>query len=325
MIEWYPLKLEPQLKGKVWGGRWLVENLGRPAKEEEREGESWEAFSGSVVTNGTWKGETLGELYDQYRTELGGEVAKSYPEFPLLVKFIDARENLSVQVHPDDTLARKLENYRSGKSEMWYVVAAEPEAHILYGLNDKATSLEQLSEALKQGTLLEYVSNVPIKAGDVVYLPARTIHALCGGIVVYELQQESDITYRLYDWGRQSREIHHEKGLQTINLGAHNLKVRQPTPIKQNGFASVDLVECSYFTSELVEVSDQLERIGEGRSFTLLTSLSGEGTIVSPSGTFATEAIHKGDTFLLPSQLTYTLKTNNTNEPLRVIMAQANV
>ncbi|MEI6046723.1 MAG: type I phosphomannose isomerase catalytic subunit, partial [Chloroflexota bacterium] len=295
-----------------------------------RIGESWEAFSGSLVTNGTWQGHSLGLLYDEYPLELAGEISKSHAEFPLLVKFIDARENLSVQVHPDDALARTLENYRSGKSEMWYVMEAEPEAHILYGLNDKVTSLEQLSEALKQGTLLEYVSSIPIKAGDVVYLPSRTIHALCQGVVVYELQQESDITYRLYDWGRQGREIHHEKGLQAINLETHNLKVSHPAPLQHEGFASVTLVECPYFTNELVEISDQLksseraEGTDKGRSFTLLTVLSGAGAIVSPSNAFAAEAIHKGDTFLLPANLSYTLKASTTPEPLRVILAQAN-
>src|SRR5438105_2473229 len=107
MIQKYPLRLKPRLVEKVWGGRWLTEKLGRPTKEGELLGESWEAFSGSVIENGAWKGQTLGELYNEYGLELGGEVARHYPNFPLLVKFIDARENLSVQVHPDDALAQK--------------------------------------------------------------------------------------------------------------------------------------------------------------------------------------------------------------------------
>ncbi len=319
----YPLKLEPQLKEKVWGGNWLAEELGRPAKEGEALGESWEAFSGSVITNGEWKGRKLGELYEKYGAELGGAAAKNYPEFPLLVKFIDARENLSVQVHPDDALAQKLENYRSGKSEMWYIMAAEPGARILYSLNDKATAVEQIGQALKDGTILDYLSSVPVKEGDIVYLPSRTVHALCEGIVVYELQQESDITYRLYDWGRTGREIHIEKGLQAINLEARNFKVTHPTPQSHNGATSVELVDCPYFTCQLVEVTEASEQMGDGRSFTLLSTLSGKGKITSSQYAFADETIAKGDTVLLPGGLSYILKAENEQEALKVIVAQA--
>lgn len=322
MTKIYPLKLEPQLKEKVWGGNWLVEQLGRIGGKDAPLGESWEAFSGSLITNGEWQGQTLGSLYQAHRDEIGGEVANTYPEFPLLVKFIDARENLSVQVHPDDALAQKLENYRFGKSEMWYIVAAEPQARILYSLNDKATSVEELGQALKNETLLDYINSVPVKTGDVVYLPSRTIHALCEGIVVYELQQESDITYRLYDWGRQGREIHHEKGLQAISLESRNLQVMHPQAENHEDFAFTELVSCPYFSCELLEVFDQVEV--EGDSFTLLTALSGSGKISSPTGEFEVENIGSGDTFLLPSSLSYLLQTTDSNQSLRVITAQAN-
>lgn len=323
MVKLYPLRLEAQLKEKVWGGHWLAEELGRPSEKGALLGESWEAFSGSVILNGEWQGRTLGELYQEFQAEVGGEVAKAYPEFPLLVKFIEARENLSVQVHPNDQKAQQLENYRSGKTEMWYVIAAEPGAYILYGLNDKASSLDELDQALRNEKIVDYMNRVEVKKGDVVYLPSGTVHALCAGVVVYELQQESDITYRLYDWGRQGREIHVEKGLQVINLEARNLEISHPQPHKHNGRSEAALVDCPYFYDELLEVSDQSDFPATGKSFSLLSSLSGAGTIYSGDGEFEPETIQTGDTFLIPARLSFSLKTDNQTEPLRVILAQA--
>lgn len=321
MEKFYPLKLEPQLKEKVWGGRWLVEQLGRNAGIDARLGESWEAFSGSQITNGAWKNRTLGELYNEYGSQLAGKVAAVYPQFPLLVKFIDARENLSVQVHPDDALAQKLENYPFGKSEMWYVMAAEPEARILYSLNDKAASLDELGEALQNERIVEYVQSVAVQAGDVVYLPARTVHALCEGIVVYELQQESDITYRLYDWGRTGREIHHAKGLQAISLEQRNLQVQHPQLQTHNGYAAASLLETPFFTCELLEIKAAGSRPSQPDSFTLVSVLEGGGQVVANNNQFETEPLATGDTYFLPCNLEYTLQA--TNGPLKVILGQA--
>lgn len=323
MEKFYPLKLEPQLKEKVWGGRWLVEQLGREADSDTKLGESWEAFSGSVIANGAWKGRTLGELYNQYRDQIAGKVATRYPQFPLLVKFIDARENLSVQVHPDDALAQQLENYPFGKSEMWYVMAAEPEARILYSLNDKASSIDELGEALQNERIVEYVQSISVQAGDVVYLPARTVHALCEGIVVYELQQESDITYRLYDWGRTGREIHHAKGLQAISLEQRNLQIQHPQLQKANGYAQATLLETPFFTCELLEVTDTGTRPAQTDSFTLISVLEGSGRIVSSDNQFETAPLAVGDTYFLPCTLQYKLQANSG--PLKVILGQARV
>jgi len=317
-MELYPLKFTPKLVEKVWGGHWLAEHLGRKASDEgELLGESWETFSGSTVTNGSLAGRKLGDLYQENGPALAGEIARKYPQFPLLVKFIDARENLSVQVHPNDALAQKLENYRFGKSEMWYIVQAEAGARILYGLSDKATSLDQIGAAFKSEAILPYLKSMPVQAGDIVYLPSGTVHALCEGIVVYELQQESDITYRLYDWGRQGREMHYEKGLQAINLEARNLTISHPTPAAQG---SVTLVECPYFSCELLEISDQLERPANNQSFTLLTTLSGAGRIVSPTNSFSPETLGAGDSLLIPASLPYLLKAD---QPLRILAGQA--
>ncbi len=324
MTNFYPLRLEPQLKEKVWGGRWLIEQLGRAGDMNANWGESWEAFSGSVVANGAWQGQTLGELYTVYGQTLAGTVAQNYPQFPLLVKFLDARENLSVQVHPDDELAQKLENYRFGKSEMWYVMAAEPGARILYSLNDKANSQAELAIALKNGSILEYINSVPVQAGDVVNLPSRTVHALGEGIVVYELQQESDITYRLHDWGRTGREIHHEKCLQTINLASRNLQVTHPKPLKTEvGAAYFGVAASQYFECNLLEITGETSWSAAGRSFGLLSVLGGTGLLTTPDNGFEQEILGLGDTFLLPAHLSYVFKATGSAEPLRLIMATA--
>lgn len=324
MNKFYPLRLKPQLVEKVWGGRWLIDNLARPGQAESRLGESWEIFSGSSVTNGAWQGKTLGELYQEYGAAFGGAVSAKYPQFPLLVKFIDARENLSVQVHPDDKLAQALENYPFGKSEMWYIMAAEPGARILYGLNEQIASVAELRTALEKGTIEEYIASVPVKAGDVVYLPAGTVHALCAGIVVYELQQESDITYRLYDWGRQGREIHVDKGLQAIKLEARNLKITHPPLAPFDGYNSTVVVNSPYFSCEVLEVANNVVRAADDQSFVLISGISGSGRISSPNGTFTDETITAGDSFFIPANLSYHLITGNANEPLRLIIGRAN-
>jgi mannose-6-phosphate isomerase len=239
MLELYPLRLEPYVKEVVWGGRWLADELNRSGKPDAPLGESWEAYSESVITNGTHTGRKLGELFTQYGADFAGERAMSYPKFPLLVKFIDARQNLSVQIHPNDEQAQTLENYPFGKTEFWYIIQAEPDAAIHYSLNERARSPEILREAIANQTLTAYTQVSPVRAGDVVFIPAGTVHALTKGIVVYELQQDSDITYRLYDWGRTDRPIHIDKGLEVVNFTYKNLPITHPAPARRLSSASI--------------------------------------------------------------------------------------
>lgn len=319
MNELYPLRLEPQVKEVVWGGRWLADELGRSGPDGARLGESWEAYSGSVVANGPLAGRKLGDLFYQYGALLVGQAAMPYPKFPLLVKFIDAHDNLSVQVHPDDALAQQLEKYPFGKTEFWYVVAAEPGAEICYGLNDAAQTREQLAEAIRQQDLLRYISKAALREGDVVYLPAGTVHALTKGIVVYELQQDSDITYRLYDWGRTGREIHIEKGLQAINFEYKNMKVQHPALVATGDYDSARLVESPYFVAELWQVQKEAELKAVADSFTLLSVLNGAGQLSSPSQEFDQEELHKGDTVLVPANFDFTLTNSDESTPLKAI------
>ncbi len=319
MSDLYPLRLEPQVKEVVWGGRWLAEVLGRPGPDGARLGESWEAYSGSIVTNGPLAGRQLGELFSQYGAELAGPAAMLYPKFPLLVKFIDAHDNLSVQVHPTDKLAQALENYPFGKTEFWYVVQAEPGAEICFGLNSADYTREQLAEAIREGDLLRYINRAAVQEGDVVFLPAGTVHALTKGIVVYELQQDSDITYRLYDWGRVGRPIHIEKGLEAINLSFANPQVIHPELIAKAGYAQTRLVECPYFTADLWHIHDRAALQAADDSFTLLSVLAGSGTLSSATDSFETQALQPGNTILLPAGLDYTLNADSNNNPLKVI------
>lgn len=312
----YPLRLKPKVKEVVWGGRWLADELHRPSQPDATLGESWEAYSASEITNGPWAGHTLGDLFTAYGAKLMGGKAAACPKFPLLVKFIDAHENLSIQVHPDDALAQKLEDYPYGKTEFWYVIAAAPGAEIVYGLNDAAENKEQLQSAMQSGELLKYCARVPVMAGDVVYIPARTVHALTEGVIVYELQQDCDITYRLYDWGRTGRELHIEKGLQAIDLSQINLKTTHPGLEESGtaGLSTVELIASEYFRSELIKVEGECSFMVNANSFALLSVLEGGGHIMSVvEGDFTSEPIAKGDTIFLPVALAYKIASENSS------------
>lgn len=315
----YPLRLEPQVKEIVWGGSWLAEELGRTTDTSIKLGESWEAYSGTTVANGPLAGRKLGDLFNEDATGYFGAKSQNYPKFPLLVKFIDARDNLSVQVHPDNFLAQELENYPFGKTEFWYVMRAQPGAEICYGLNETAQHLGQLEKALNEKDLLRYLHRAPVREGDVVYLPAGTVHALTKGIVVYELQQDTDITYRLYDWGRVGREIHIEKGLKAIKMDNPNPKVIHPDLEPKTGYASARLVESEFFMADLYTVTDRAELQARPDSFTLLSVLEGSGTLEPTATLFEDESLEKGQTLLIPPGLDFRLASASGEKPLKVI------
>ena len=322
----YPLQLQPDARERVWGGRWLADKLGRSGAEGARLGESWEAFSGSVIVNGDWKGRTLGQWFaqaentDQRSADVGTRAA-SYAQFPLLAKFLDARENLSIQVHPDDALAQQLENYPYGKTEFWYILDAVLDAHIYYGLNAPDMSREELRLALANNDLLRYLNRVPVKAGDVVFMPAGTVHALTAGIVAYELQQDSDITYRLYDWERTDREIHHEKGALSIDPACANMSVTQPSFEQQGNIETAALVTCAHFHSELWRIKGIAPLRTSAESFMLLSVVAGQGLVVSSANEFPDGALQPGVTLCLPAEMAYTLQSvpHSNNIPLEVI------
>ena len=222
IVPLYPYLMQSQLHVKVWGGRRLAEVMGRELPDEQNYGESWELHDSCVIDNGILKGTTLGEIVQRYDSDIIGQGYNPAEGMPLLVKLLDAEQWLSVQVHPDDEQARELEHEPRGKSEAWVVLEAAPDAQLVIGVTP-GTTREQMAEAIRDARLEDYLVYERVQSGDVLYIPANTIHAIGPGLLIYEIQQSSDTTYRLYDWGRvgldgKPRELHIDKGTEVADL-----------------------------------------------------------------------------------------------------------
>lgn len=265
MSELYPLFFKPVLKNYIWGGRNLTE-FGRVLPAGEKVAESWEiaahADGMSTVENGVYAGLTLQALTDRLGADLVGtrsDWALSRGKFPLLVKLLDANHSLSVQVHPDDAYARKYAENELGKTEMWVVLKAAPKAAIIYGLA-KHTTPDQLRTAIQAGKLEAHLNRLPVKAGDHVCVPAGTLHAILDGAVIAEIQQSSNLTYRVYDWNRMGSEgrprpLHVEDALQVINFDQVGLTLPQPQQIEETDYWTREqLCQNPYFTTERVRM-----------------------------------------------------------------------
>ena len=260
----YPLKFRPRLKARIWGGNWLTARKGAylpRADKGKKIGESWDisCVHGdiSAVAGGVLKGNDLRELTEVYMGDLVGDAVfdKYGEEFPLLIKSLDCNDLLSVQVHPDDELAEmRHESY--GKTEMWYVADAAPGASLYVGFHSGVTR-EKYLQAVAGGRLPELLNRVEAKKGDIFFIPAGTVHALGAGLKVYEIQQTSDITYRIYDWERvdaegNPRELHTALAVDAINFGADPQRsVIKYTPRKNE---AVTAVRCEYFTTTVLEL-----------------------------------------------------------------------
>ena len=218
----YPLKLRPALHVKVWGGRRLAQLMRKRLPSAEPYGESWELHDSATVANGPLRGASLGDLARRFGAELIGCGQDPDDGVPLLAKLIDATDWLSIQAHPNDEQAQALEGERRGKTEAWVVLHAEVGARLVIGLQP-GTRRDQMAEAIRSNRLEELLIFAEVATGDVLQIPANTVHALGPGLLIYEIQQASDTTYRLYDWGRlgldgQPRELHIAKGLEVANL-----------------------------------------------------------------------------------------------------------
>lgn len=223
----YPLRFEPIFQPRIWGGRRLADLFGRPLPDSEPIGEAWvlsdRADFPSRVADGPLKGQTLRQVLASDAKRILGRHADRYPRFPLLLKFLDARETLSVQVHPSDRHTELLPQGERGKTEAWVVLEVEPHSRIYAGLK-RGTTREQLRAALAAGKIADYLSSFTPKPGDGVFLEAGTVHALGGGVVLFEVQQNSDVTFRLYDWDRvdaktgKARQLHIDQALACIDF-----------------------------------------------------------------------------------------------------------
>lgn len=254
MSDLYPLAIQPRFDERIWGGDALATQLGKAAPRDKLIGESWEIYEENTALNGPYAGQTIGQLRATMGRDLTGHVA---PEqlFPLLTKLIDARDVLSVQVHPDDDFARRRLNQPYGKTECWYVIDAAPGAELTYGFS-RDSNPDDYTRLVEQGALDQILRPLAVRAGDVVYIPAGTVHAIGAGIVLYELQQTSDVTYRIYDWNRSDasgrpRELHVEQARQVLDYHRGTRGVIQP--LHAPGSGRTMLIAGQYFCEELVE------------------------------------------------------------------------
>ncbi len=303
----YPLKFTPIYLEKIWGGHRLRTILGKDFGNLPNCGESWEisAVEGNIseVSNGFLAGNSLPELIEVYMGDLvGDKVYKKFGiEFPLLFKFIDTNDDLSIQVHPDDEMARERHN-AYGKTEMWYVVSAENGALINSGFNQNV-SPEQFTEMVEKGELTEVLHYDKVKAGDVFFIPAGRVHAIGTGVLLAEIQQTSDITYRIYDYNRKDaqgnlRELHIDLALDAIEY-SHLDEYKTSYTIKEN--SSTEIVSCEYFTTYILKFSERIEKDYHMLdSFVVYMNLGGRFKIEYEEGE---EVVEKGETVLIPANL----------------------
>jgi mannose-6-phosphate isomerase len=220
----YPWRLDPKLATAIWGSGELVRDYGKVGDPHATIGESWECWDADVVTNGVLRGATVGQLRDRLGAAFVGDLDRTRV-FPVLTKIITAHDWLSVQVHPDDRYARRVEGQPVGKTECWYVMAARAGAELVVGWT-RDTSRAECEERIARGTLAEILRKIPVRAGDSVYVPAGMVHAIGPGVTVFETQQASDLTYRLFDWNRvgldgKPRELHVAKAADVLDYRAH--------------------------------------------------------------------------------------------------------
>ncbi len=297
----YPLLLQPSLHTKVWGGRKLATVLHKPLPTDAPYGESWELHDTATVANGPLAGRTLGDLLGEYGTALVGQGNDPTAGFPLLAKFLDAADWLSVQVHPNDEQAAELEGEPRGKSEAWIFLGADDGAKLVVGVQP-GTTREAMAQAIRDGVLEQHIAYADVNTGDVLFLKANTVHALGPGLLIYEIQQSSNTTYRLYDWNRMGldgkpRDLHIDKGVQVANVDFLPA-LTHPWDTAQD---RVTLVTCPYFQTDLHTLQDGSPiDIATGGKFHALTCVRGTATVAS-SGTEV--AISIGQTALIPASL----------------------
>lgn len=307
MNQLYPLKFGPIIKDPIWGGKKLKTILNKE-KATNNSGESWE-ISGvegniSVVSNGFLAGNELTEVIEVYMGDLVGQkVFEQFgTNFPLLIKFIDACDDLSIQVHPNDEVAKERHN-SYGKTEMWYVMQADEEAKLIAGFNqdvDKETYVKKLQDK----ALLDILNQSEVKAGDVFFMPAGRIHAIGKGILLAEIQQTSNITYRVYDYSRtdaegNERELHTELAVDVIDYKHYdNYKTTYQPELNK----PVSLADCQYFTTNVLDLEKEIERdMNSLDSFIIYMGIDGDSEIIYHEN--KVEKIKKGETVLVPAEL----------------------
>jgi mannose-6-phosphate isomerase len=300
----YPLKFENLYYDKIWGGRDL--ELFRTNLPEGNVGESWDVachpHGTSVIDNGEYKGMKLDEFIKEKGSDIiGTEISSEW--FPLLIKLINAKAKLSVQVHPDDKYGKEVEG-EMGKTEVWYVVEAFEGANLVVGTRECTT--EQFKNAIETGEFDEFMNKVPVQKGDVYFVKSGLVHAIGEGVIIAEIQQNSDTTYRVYDYNR-GRELHVEKALDVVDLSLRGEK-RKGLTFKENGYSKTYYCLCEHFALEFYDVSESFKEKSDIERFYIFTAVEGEGQIFYNNGN---ETIRKGDSLMIPAALgEYEIKGN---------------
>ncbi len=301
------IRFEPLLKSTLWGGDKII-----PFKhlnsEQQQVGESWEisgvADNETVVSDGPYQGKSLNILLHEMKAQLIGvdNYRRFGDEFPLLIKFIDAHQDLSIQVHPNDEIAHRQGKPR-GKTEMWYIMESEPNSMLYSGLQKEITP-EQYKTMVDDGTITDAIAQYKVKEGDVFFLPAGRIHSIGTGCFLVEIQQTSDVTYRIYDYKRKDkngnyRELHTREAAECINYHVEKSYRTEYVPRKNQG---VSLVQCPYFNTAVYDLDEPMTLdYSELDSFVILIALRGEGTLTDDEGNKI--LFRMGDTVLLPATL----------------------
>lgn len=307
MKDLYPLSLSGVTKSPIWGGDRLICEWNKSAPDSDTVGESWELTvrqkEMSTVKNGALAGKTVGELLRDYPTELMGKTATAGDEFPLLIKFIDAADRLSVQVHPNDDYAARVENDR-GKTEMWYIVDADEDAEIICGLSDGFDNAAFVS-ALESGKLMSALKVQKVKAGETYFIPAGLPHAIGKGILIAEIQQNCDLTYRVYDYDRRGadgspRELHIDKACDVIRPFTETeidaIRYSRGLPTSHDEV----LADCGYFRVEKQSLSQNAYKLPQNGYLRHFLCIAESGTIECDGITYP---FSRGDSILLPASL----------------------
>lgn len=304
------LKLEPAFKDYLWGGTRLRDEYGKKC-DFDKVAESWELSchkdGNSTVANGEFAGLTLAQYIEKSGKKVLGTACDRFENFPILIKLIDAKDNLSVQVHPDNEYAMRVEG-EYGKTEMWYVVDCDEGAQLLYGFKHDI-SKDEFASRIADNTLLEVTNAVDVKKGDVFFIQSGTLHAIGKGILIAEIQQNSNTTYRIYDYGRvgkdgKPRELHVEKAKDVTNLCP--AKSYPDTPIvEKDGYSSKLLAKCDYFTTYRIDTENEAKLVCDEKSFNSILVLEGTPEISADT----TVKCKKGDSvFITAGTGEYTIK-----------------
>jgi mannose-6-phosphate isomerase len=301
----YPLRFDPILKNKIWGGKKL-NKMFHKSSTSPNVGESWEISDvegdTSIVSNGPLKGNDLKKLLETYKADLIG--SKNFErfglKFPLLIKFIDAKSDLSVQLHPNDKLAKERHN-SFGKTEMWYVMQADPGSKLIVGFNQKVTP-ESYLQHLEAKTLTDILNFDAVSTGDTYFIEVGRIHAIGGGVLLAEIQQTSDITYRVYDWDRvdaagNSRELHNDIALEAFDF---NMPDNFRVSYEQQKNHSNEMVSCPYFTTNLIPLNGSINKQNTMDSFLIYMCVEGQALIETDTHS---EYLETGQTLLLPASI----------------------